>query len=215
MLAVFCAVPATASALLREQVVALQGTELQLAHSGRAVFADLIFPDTATAESWLSQHVLQHELTFEPVGEDRYGRLLIRSDAETAMLHDGVGFAFSNKPISREMLTAEATAHQAKRGIWASTALCVTPENAAEHLQQFVIVEGIITHLYKGRSGTYLNFGADWKTDFSIGIAKRYQRSFPLLDTLKEGSHVRVRGVVIEENGPMIQITRPEQLELL
>jgi len=68
------------------------------------------------------------------------------------------------------------------------------------------------------RGQIYLNFGADYKTDFTIAIAKRNRKRFEKagLDPLSlEGATVRVRGWIELSNGPMVWLDHPERLEVL
>ncbi len=210
-----CAFAATETGA-RTRVVAVEGTQLILEGQTRAVFADVVFPDPALAQRWMAAHLLQQPITYREVGTDRYGRMLIDSEAENTMLREGVAIAYGSRPLSAEVRQAEEAARLARRGVWGDAAFFATPQSAATHLHRFVMVEGVITHIYRGRSATYLNFGEDWKTDFSVVIPGRARRAFAeTLERLPEGSRVRVRGVVTEQNGPMIELIRPEQLERL
>ena len=68
------------------------------------------------------------------------------------------------------------------------------------------------------RGRGYLNFGADYRTDFTISIAPRDLKRFPAEDRLLNGYRgrlVRVRGWLEWRNGPMINVTHPEQIEVL
>jgi len=65
---------------------------------------------------------------------------------------------------------------------------------------------------------TYLNFDADWRSDFTVSVAPRDRRWFAnglakLIDI--KGRLVRVRGWLGWRNGPMIEATHPEQIEVL
>ena len=73
---------------------------------------------------------------------------------------------------------------------------------------------------------TFFNFGQDWKTDFTIKIAGDMDRLFPPADIgqppnpladprVWKNRTVRVRGYVVENNGPMIELTHPEQIDFL
>jgi hypothetical protein len=67
------------------------------------------------------------------------------------------------------------------------------------------------------RDRAFLNFGPDYKTDFTIAIAKRDFRNFGRGFDPKRyaGQSVRVRGWVEAINGPNIDVTHPEQIEVL
>jgi micrococcal nuclease len=65
------------------------------------------------------------------------------------------------------------------------------------------------------RSNTYLNFGEDYKTDFTIVVPTRVKKLFEkndiILNDLKN-KNIIVRGWLKYYNGPSMDITHPEQL---
>lgn len=199
-----------------ETVVALASDQtLHLATTGQAVFAEVIFPDAALAQSWMADHLVQKNLTFSVQDTDRYGRSRILSDVVPAMLRAGVAVIYATVKLPEGWAAAEASAREAKRGIWARAGWVIAAENAAQHVQEFHVVEGTITRVFETKASTYLNFGANWRNDFSVTITGRARRSMKaLLPQLQAGTRVRVRGTLAEENGPMLTITRPEQLEI-
>ena len=70
----------------------------------------------------------------------------------------------------------------------------------------------------KGSSWLYLNFAGDWRSDFTISIARKDAAAFAaagLDPPALAGKHVRVRGWLAWRNGPMIEATHPDQIELL
>ena len=70
----------------------------------------------------------------------------------------------------------------------------------------------------KPQSRLYLNFGTDWKTDFTVAIDARALKLFKAagLDPMTwEGRRLRIRGWIKSFNGPLIDVTHPEQIEVL
>jgi hypothetical protein len=64
----------------------------------------------------------------------------------------------------------------------------------------------------------YLNFGDDWRSDFTISIDRKEIPAFAAAGIdlkVLAGKKVRVRGWIEWRNGAMIAATHPEQLELL
>ena len=87
----------------------------------------------------------------------------------------------------------------------------------AEMLGSFQLVEGPVVGAAIVRRRGYLNFGADWKSDFTISIAPGDRKLFgPGGEdtTALEGRTVRVRGWIKSFNGAMIEATHPEQIEV-
>ncbi|MBT7757930.1 MAG: thermonuclease family protein, partial [Rhodospirillaceae bacterium] len=82
----------------------------------------------------------------------------------------------------------------------------------------FQLIEGIVlkTALVRGR--VYLNFGQDWRQDFTITVAPRDRRLFDRAGFDHQGlagHRVRVRGWLKHYNGPSIEASHPEQIEIL
>ena len=163
---------------------------------------------------------------------DRHGRLLahltIADGADSglwiqgALLEQGMARVYSfpdNRSRVTEMLTRERAARAAKRGIWNHPFYAIrTAENAARHIGTFQLVEGRIVGTATVRGRGYLNFGANWKTDFTVSISPRTLRQRwqggPAIAAL-EGRRIRVRGWLKSYNGPLIEATHPEQIEIL
>ncbi len=122
---------------------------------------------------------------------------------------------------SDRLYAAEREARSSGRGIWAHPFYAVrspAPNVLAQDVDSFQLVEGIITSTADVRGRVYLNFGADYKTDFTIAIEKKHRKRFKKagLDPLSlEGARVRVRGWIELSNGPMIWLDHPERLEVL
>tara|TARA_A100001037_G_scaffold275659_1_gene274358 strand:+ start:595 stop:819 length:225 start_codon:yes stop_codon:yes gene_type:complete len=68
------------------------------------------------------------------------------------------------------------------------------------------------------RGRALLNFGENWKTDFTVSIAPRDWRRFidaGISAADYRGLRIRVRDWLKSRNGPMIDVTHPEQIEIL
>lgn len=119
------------------------------------------------------------------------------------------------------LYAAERQARDAARGIWALDYYAVRspePNALAQKVDSFQIIEGIITSVADVRGRVYLNFGADYKTDFTVAVAKRDRKRFAKagLDPMSlAGARVRVRGWVELTNGPMIWLDAANRLEIL
>ncbi len=159
---------------------------------------------------------------------DRHGRHLAQlytpdgTWVQGALLADGFARVYSfpdNRAVVGEMLALEGQARAHRRGIWADPFYRVlSPDEAGRHLDTFQLVEGKVKNVAVVRGRAYLNFGADWRTDFTIAIEPGDMRAFRdagLDPRALEGRRVRVRGWLKSMNGPMIQATHPEQIEIL
>jgi len=122
-----------------------------------------------------------------------------------------------NPEMAQQMYDLEQTAMKDKAGIWENYSKVLPPEEAEAHEGSFQIVEGRIESAALKQNRIYLNFGKDWKTDFTISIAPEDKRAFSKqnLDPLQwNGKQVRVRGWIESYNGPYMQISHPAAIEV-
>jgi endonuclease YncB( thermonuclease family) len=113
---------------------------------------------------------------------------------------------------------AEEKARAARRGFWSDPAYAVkTPANVRGYSHSFQVVAGKILDVALKNDYAYLNFGPDWKTDFTISLPRKNWRRFGAgVDFASwRGRIVRIRGWVESRNGPMIELTNPEQIEFI
>lgn len=177
---------------------------LHFSDGREAVLEGVAFPDPDAAVHWLKRFE-GRTIGYRERGADRYGRLRVITELQPAMIRDKVALAYSP-----ERLPEVAAWMKLEQGITP-----VPAARAGEFVGRFTRIEGTVTRVYHGREATYLNFGADWRDDFSVTIPKRVLRRFAALLDGIEGKTVRVRGVVEQENGPMVTLGQPEQLEVL
>ena len=158
---------------------------------------------------------------------DRYGRLLahlfvgprwVQGELVSAG-HLRVRSYTGNRLRIAELLARENTARRAGLGLWAHRRYAVrTPEAVRRDLHSWQIVEGTVKAVAAFRDVTYLNFGDNWRTDFTVQIGARARRLFRRagIDLMALKSRkIRVRGWVRSRNGPLIVATHPEQIEPL
>lgn len=116
-----------------------------------------------------------------------------------------------------EMQVIERKARADKIGMWESDALMPKQaDSIQDSVRGFFIVEGIIKTVAMHKNKTYLNFGDNWRKDFTIVIPSDIRRKFSKknIDIMNtNGRPVRVRGWVDAYNGPFIEIDHIEQIE--
>jgi endonuclease YncB( thermonuclease family) len=159
---------------------------------------------------------------------DRHGRVLAHLfDADGrwiqgAMVEAGLARVYSfadNRALAPELLALESAARDAGRGIWAHAYYAVrTPDEAEADLDTFQLVEGEVLDAEVRERRAFLNFGPDRRTDFTAYVdgpaLNLFEADGIALDALA-GRRVRVRGWIGHYNGPEIELTHPEQLEVL
>lgn len=155
---------------------------------------------------------------------DRYGRKLahIFLDerwAQGELLKNGLARVQTTKDdptLAAEMYALENQARREKRGLWSQSAYAIrTPDDIEKFQNSFQIMEGIVLDTAERRGRVYLNFGPDWKTDFTVSMPASVKKQFPYDPLTLKGKKIRIRGWVENYNGPMIELTHPEQLESL
>ncbi len=167
-------------------------------------------------------------LRFGPVHQDRHDRLpaqLTRDDGlwlQGEMLARGLARVYASPDLAAlggELYARESAARAARLGIWALPFFAVRdPEGLGHDYDSFQIVEGRVLAVAMAKGQLYLNFGPDWRTDFTIRVPRRSVRAFRQLhgDPAKlQGTTIRVRGWIYRHNGPEIELVHPEQLERL
>ena len=83
---------------------------------------------------------------------------------------------------------------------------------------RFAVVEGRIRSIGRRTARLYLNFGTIWREDFTVIVGNRFLRNLEasgMTNTTLEGRRVRVRGVVAQSGGPLIEVTTPWDIERL
>lgn len=210
------------------RLVGIQAPKLAL---GRPGFRN--WPLAAEARKALEALVLGAPVKLVYGGRriDRHRRLLAHLEREATssraavwvqgeMLRTGFARVYTfpdNRARAGRMLALERAARAARRGIWRLRAYRVlAPEEARRRIGRFELVEGRVLRAAAVRGRFYLNFGADWRTDFTVSIARKHRRRFRRagIDIASlAGRIIRVRGWLSWQNGPMIEATHPEQLE--
>jgi hypothetical protein len=119
-------------------------------------------------------------------------------------------------------LASEAAARRAKLGLWSEAYYAViSADDLSDLLAQrghFALVEGKAVSVRESGAVIYINFGHRWSEALTVTIAKRSERNLiasGMNPRRIENVRVRVRGWVEERNGPRIEVSRPEQIEIV
>lgn len=188
------------------------------------------WPESADAQRALEALLKNHTVTLRlgTTPKDRNGRTLahvMRDDGmwvQQELLREGWARVYTfpdNRQFAEDLYAAEREARAAKRGLWADKNYAVRspdPNALKSDIGTFQIVEGKVTKAAKVRGRYYLNFGTDFRSDFTATIAPDAASLFTRakLDPLTlEGENIRVRGYLRDFRGPEIELSHPEQIE--
>ena len=204
------------------RLVGLQAPKIAL---GRKNFNE--WPLGYEAKTALSEIALGKEVTLYYGGRkmDRYGRTLSHLFLEDGkwvqgeMLKQGMARVYSfadNRSVIDEMLTIEHEARSTNQGIWKLDFYKIRPQAESEnHTNSFQLVSGKVLEVATVRNNTFLNFGENYRDDFTIVVPSKVKRMFDKADINLsdfEGKNIIVRGWLKYYNGPSINLTHPEQL---
>jgi endonuclease YncB( thermonuclease family) len=214
-------------------VVRLIGTQAPKLPLGRDGFET--WPLAAEAKDALEKLVLGKPVRLRYGGErvDRHdralGQLFVTGEREIwiqrQMVADGFARVYSfpdNRSCLAELMAAEGQARAMALGIWGDPYYMVRradrPAAILPLSGQYELVEGRVLLADKAGSRIFLNFGRHWKEDFTAvinGPALRMFEKAGLDPLVLSGALVRIRGWVDDNDGPRIEVTHPEQIEVL
>ncbi|MFV1851599.1 MAG: hypothetical protein ACMZ66_12925 [Thalassospira sp.] len=160
------------------------------------------------------------------IAEVKESSNITASDWQLQLLNAGLAMLLPQGSRElRALVQAEDQAISAEIGMWAdqnaatSYHVSTFPASAGINLPsvtdavgRFVVVDGIIQSIEHQEWRSYLNFGKDWRRDFTIALGKETRESLfgaqdfqSRLDRLV-GAKTRVRGVIENRGGPYIAL---------
>jgi endonuclease YncB( thermonuclease family) len=180
--------------------------------------------------------VLRREVEIVPgdAGSDRYGRatayVYARMASGDAVLvqrelvaggHALVSPAAT--PACRALLRkAEQTARARRLGLWSEPYSVL--KNAADPADvladqgRFALVQGRVASVRESAGIVYINFGQRWSDQFTATLLRRNEGSFAGAGVTPKslaGRTIEVRGWIEERGGPAVEVTRPEQIDII
>ncbi len=181
----------------------------------------------ATLAGLLAEQAVRLGTAAAPV--DRYGDLVAqveRADGkwlQGALLEQGLA-EVETRPgevlRAAQMLALERAARAERRGLWADPTFAPrSVERVADAIGSFQIVQGRVLRVASTQDYLYVNFGRDWRSDFTLRLRRaelddRFEGSG--VDVLAlAGRRIEVRGFVLDAGGPLIELSHPEQLQIL
>jgi endonuclease YncB( thermonuclease family) len=188
-------------------VTALHDGEILILDDGRTVkLAGILTPKRArngplaearaTMEKALSVLVVgkKVELRLNGRKRDRYGRLMAqafvvngkdREWVEGKLTAEGlvrVISSWDSRACARELLAMENSAREAGKGLWGTGFFAVRSAAAEAVLtglaRNYEIVEGQVQNVAEIKGNVYINFGRNWRRDFTAFISRKRVKLF-------------------------------------
>jgi micrococcal nuclease len=200
---------------------------LDLGPGGEIVAAGIALPADAALRARALGLLQAKAVAAEPLLTDRHGRAVVRLADGTALGLQGrlvaAGLAYVDPTLvafeTAALLAREAAARDARLGLWAVPRLAVQDaQTVRARPARFAVVHGRPLRASERAGFLFLDFGADWRTDFTLRaelpLARRLRRDGLDLAALV-GRPLRARGWLFALAGAMIELTRGEQIEVL
>lgn len=216
------------------QVVRLIGIQAPKLPLGRDGYPS--WPLGEEARIYLENISLGHtiQLYYGTTRKDRHARTLahvvvVDTDTEIwlqqRMISQGMARVYSfydNRLCLEPLLASERQARVDRLGIWKNNfykILQSTKLSSFENLENtYQLVEGRVTSVAANSNRAYVNFSDDWNNDFTVIVPTIGLKNFKRDDLDITNLHdklIRVRGWIETNNGPMITVSHPEQIEIL
>lgn len=198
--------PALAEPLAVEQITG----PLSFKSGGQEyVFPELYSPSTDALKPLQGQSI-----EAQKGRPDRWGRIALTSPATLSLLESG---RIQLQPLTaapdEAARAAEQKAQAARAGLWQDDCCDLLEVNeAGKGLHSWRIVSGTVKGITTRRDTTYVNFGEDWRTDFTVVIPARLART--LEPQQWQSRTIEVRGYVEWRYGPSITLSHAAQIRL-
>lgn len=196
---------AVAGAMISGSVKDVAADGQMTLHDGTAMtMADWVFPARDISE--LAARVKGQKIQCQPVDTDRYGRAVcyLFDEQQTPIAAGPQAMAYSDKRYehTQQALQQDRSSH-----------FIIPSQEAENYLEHYAAVQGEVMSVTARRGGAYLNFGPDYKTDFTISVfGKAYKGRTPQAWKALAGKKVIVRGWISRYNGPHIALLNPDML---
>lgn len=181
------------------------------------------------ARARLSERLASGTVTYaaDDTTRDRYGRIAAQVFVggqwlEGDMLRAGELRSAPDRasaPCAKALMAAEDEGRTERAGNWRNGAFALrSPEQLSNRAGTFQIVEGIVQTATVNKGRAYIDFGADYRDDFTVTVAPEDMKLFrqARFDVRKlAGKRIRVRGWIELYHGPEMEIASPTAIETL
>ena len=182
------------------------------------------------AKNHLKRILKKHQiirLEFDVNKRDKYQRLLAYIFLDNGkmlnelMVEDGYAYTYNFPPnIKYKNLfsKAETYAQFNHLGLWKNRVKRISATNIkklSKNLGRYVEVTGYVTDTYKSKKAIYLNFGKNYKKDFTVVIFKNCWNLFGKNpEKFYKYKKIKITGKLNNYNGPEIIVSKKNQIEI-
>jgi endonuclease YncB( thermonuclease family) len=173
------------------------------------------------------------DLSVTGSGSDRYGRLTawvfinpssggILVQRELVAAGHALVSPVPASPCRAYLQAAEREARSRRLGLWGEPYSVVKntddPADVLADQGRFVVAEGKVRSVRESAGIIYINFGQHRSDQFIATLLKRNEGPFAgagVAPKALAGRMIEVRGWIEERGGPAVEVTRPEQIEII
>lgn len=123
----------------------------------------------------------------------------------------------ANPDMTEELYAMEEQARAKNLALWGPDGWPVlSPDNAAEGIGEYRLVVGTVESAATVKNNLYLNFGKNWKEDFTVMVPPSVRRDLARrgIDPQSLTHHkIRARGFIRSYNGPYMELENDLRLE--
>ncbi|WP_262693536.1 thermonuclease family protein [Kordiimonas aquimaris] len=230
----FCGKISASQAKDGETIITVDGKTIKLA----GIKAPELWPEDAPYQSWPHAHQSRKLLDIQTASKtlemfcegersDYTGAMIAHIKLpngqwlQHSMIAAGGAYVYPRRTHTTGMMllyAAEQKARKEEKGIWAQSEQTITTADGTIRTGWFQIISGKILSAKNVRKTIFLNFGENWRTDFTVEITPKVNKAFKKnqIDLLSfEGRNVEVRGWVTWKSGPHIMLESPGQIQIL
>ncbi len=165
-------------------------------------------------------------IEFDVEKRDSYGRLLgyvFLDDlfVNAKLLEEGLAVIYTRPPNVKYVdlfLKLQRKARKEKKGLWGSYEV-IESTQASRFIGQIRTVRGRVLKSYTSKNCVFLNFGEDWRNDFTVVIFKNSLKYFKEKgidpSSFYVGKTIEVTGRIRDYNGPEIIVNFPEEIIII
>ncbi|MFH1519555.1 MAG: thermonuclease family protein [Candidatus Omnitrophota bacterium] len=165
-------------------------------------------------------------IEFDIEKTDRYGRLLGYCFVDdifvnAKLIEEGYAVLYTWPPNLKYVdlfVESQDKARRLGKGLWSSF-LTIDHTQANQYIGQIRRIEGRVVSTYKSAKCVYLNFGQNYKNDFTVVIFNNVLQAFSQkgIDPMSfyNQKRIGVIGRIREYNGPEVIVNGPDEIEVV
>lgn len=189
--------------------------------ANREIGVVLDHPEVATYYATLFQRDWAMTRLYQAVLGSKGGAVRARPLEESAVLHQYKAGAVldvmaENMGYVEVRISEKATGYLPVGDV---EEIIAVPEETPGLVGRAARVRGRVRGAKVVKGGVYLNFGMNWRSDFSVFIPRdalaAFQAAGRVVPTAFEGREVEARGQLFEKDGPQMRVEGPDLLQVL